>query len=84
MQVVWQGDYGDSMYVVVEGLFSCRVQGREVQQFGPGQFFGEVGLCARLSNPNLPDLPKPNHAEAAAAAAGRVAASATVNRLGNS
>jgi len=25
MQVVWQGDYGDSMYVVVEGLFSCRV-----------------------------------------------------------
>ena len=26
----------------------AQVKGREVQQFGPGQFFGEVSLCARI------------------------------------
>jgi len=49
--VVHQGDDGDSVFVVRSGLFSCRVNGTEVRQFGPLEMFGEVSLCA-----SFPDL----------------------------
>lgn len=47
-QVFAQGDEGESLFVVVEGLFEVRVDTdettRSVAQLEPGQFFGEMSL----------------------------------------
>jgi len=44
--LVQQGAQGDSVFLVLSGLFSCQVNGKEVRLFGPWQIFGEVSLCA--------------------------------------
>mmetsp|Transcript_35925 Transcript_35925/g.75140 ORF Transcript_35925/g.75140 Transcript_35925/m.75140 type:complete len:381 (-) Transcript_35925:50-1192(-) len=49
--LVEQGDVGDSVFLILSGLYSCQVNGREVRQFGPWEMFGEVSLCA-----SFPDL----------------------------
>jgi len=41
-----QGSQGDSVFLIMSGLFSCQVNGKEVRHFGPWQIFGEVSLCA--------------------------------------
>ena len=40
-----QGRRGFEFFVVVEGEASCAVDGSEVASFGPGDFFGEIGLA---------------------------------------
>lgn len=42
--VVEQGEPGDAMFVVVDGTFEVRVDGRAVATFEAGQHFGEVAL----------------------------------------
>lgn len=38
-----QGARGSELIVLVEGYASCRIGGREVIVFGPGDFVGEIG-----------------------------------------
>lgn len=40
-----QGRRGYEFFVVVEGDASCAVDGRHIATFGPGDFFGEIGLA---------------------------------------
>ena len=42
--VIVQGDEGDNFYVVDQGKFSVRVDGKEVVQIGPTGSFGELAL----------------------------------------
>ena len=42
-----QGRRGYEFFVVVDGEASCAVDGREVASFGPGEFFGEIGLAGK-------------------------------------
>lgn len=47
--VIRQGEHGDSLYVVAEGLLSAVMEGEErrvVNQMGEGSFFGEIGLLS--------------------------------------
>ncbi len=39
-----RGKPGRQFFLVLEGVASCRVGRREVRQFGPGDFFGEMAL----------------------------------------
>jgi CRP-like cAMP-binding protein len=39
-----QGKPGREFFLVLEGTASCRVGKREVKQFGPGSYFGELAL----------------------------------------
>lgn len=43
-EVTVAGRPGSEWFVVVSGRASCRVGGREVATFGPGDFFGELSL----------------------------------------
>lgn len=43
-EVTVAGEPGSEWFVVVSGKASCRVRGREVATFGPGDFFGELSL----------------------------------------
>jgi CRP/FNR family transcriptional regulator, cyclic AMP receptor protein len=43
-EVTVAGEPGAEWFVVVSGQASCRVRGREVATFGPGDFFGELSL----------------------------------------
>ena len=42
--VVTQGDVGDTLYVVVQGEVSVRVDGQEIARLGEGEHFGELSL----------------------------------------
>jgi CRP-like cAMP-binding protein len=44
--VTYQGEYGDSFYVVEMGTLEVFVDGRQVRSLGPNDFFGEVALLA--------------------------------------
>lgn len=44
--VTYQGEYGDSFYVVEAGTLEVFVDGRQVRSLGAGDFFGEVALLA--------------------------------------
>ena len=44
--VTYQGEYGDSFYVVESGTLEVFVDGRQVRSLGPNDFFGEVALLA--------------------------------------
>jgi voltage-gated potassium channel len=39
-----QGDFGYRFFVVLEGTAVVRVDGKEVGELGPGDFFGEMAL----------------------------------------
>ena len=39
-----QGDFGYRFFVVLEGTAVVRVDGKEVAELGPGDFFGEMAL----------------------------------------
>ena len=38
------GHPGREFFLVLEGKASCRVHGKEVNRFGPGDYFGELAL----------------------------------------
>jgi CRP-like cAMP-binding protein len=38
------GQPGREFFLVLEGRASCRVHGKEVNRFGPGDYFGELAL----------------------------------------
>ena len=44
--VTYQGEYGDSFYVVEAGILEVSVDGRHVRSLGPNDFFGELALLA--------------------------------------
>ncbi|MDT5104788.1 MAG: hypothetical protein QOI25_2301 [Mycobacterium sp.] len=44
--VTYQGEYGDSFYVVEAGTLEVSVDGRQVRSLGPNDFFGEIALLA--------------------------------------
>ena len=44
--VMYQGEYGDSFYVVEAGSLEVSVDGRKVRSLGPNDFFGELALLA--------------------------------------
>ena len=44
--VIYQGEYGDSFYVVEAGTLEAFVNGRQVGSLGPNDFFGELALLA--------------------------------------
>ena len=44
--VTYQGEYGDSFYVVEAGTLEVSVDGRQVRSLGPNDFFGELALLA--------------------------------------
>src|SRR5262249_18831293 len=44
--VMYQGEYGDSFYVVEEGKLEVFVDGHQVRSLGPNDFFGELALLA--------------------------------------
>jgi len=45
-RITEQGKYGREFYVVLSGIASCVVDGREIREFVPGSFFGELALLA--------------------------------------
>ena len=44
--VVYQGEYGDSFYIVEAGTLEVFVDGRQVRSLGADDFFGELALLA--------------------------------------
>ena len=42
-----QGRRGYEFFVVLDGTASCAIDGTDVATFGPGDFFGEIGLAAQ-------------------------------------
>jgi len=42
--VIYQGEYGDSFYIVESGTLDVRVDGRHVRSLGPNDFFGGIAL----------------------------------------
>jgi CRP-like cAMP-binding protein/predicted MFS family arabinose efflux permease len=42
--VVYQGEYGDSFYIVESGTLDVRVDGRHVRSLGPNDFFGGIAM----------------------------------------
>lgn len=43
-QIITEGKSGEDMFVILKGHVSVSVQGQEVNQLKPGQFFGEMSL----------------------------------------
>jgi MFS family permease len=42
--IIRQGDVGDRFYMLAEGKATVTIDGRVVQRFGPGDWFGEIAL----------------------------------------
>jgi CRP-like cAMP-binding protein len=42
-----QGSYGYEFFVIIDGQAKATRDGREVNTFGPGDFFGEIALVER-------------------------------------
>jgi MFS family permease len=42
--IIHQGDVGDRFYILAEGKATVTIDGRVVQRFGPGDWFGEIAL----------------------------------------
>jgi CRP/FNR family transcriptional regulator, cyclic AMP receptor protein len=43
-ELITAGDTAAELVIVMTGAASCRIGGREVATFGPGEFFGEVAM----------------------------------------
>ena len=42
--IVREGDMGDRLFVIDEGVLSVSIEERRIRQLGPGEFFGEIAL----------------------------------------
>ena len=42
--LVTQGESGDEFFLIVEGEFDARVDGKSVRKMGPGESFGEIAM----------------------------------------
>lgn len=60
--LIEQGDFGQTLYVVVEGEFVAEVSGRSIARLGPGSIVGELAAF----------VPEPRSATVRAVTAGRV------------
>jgi CRP/FNR family transcriptional regulator, cyclic AMP receptor protein len=61
VQIITEGDRGDTLYVVLEGRlrsFSANAEGQEVTYatYGPGEYVGEMGLDGGLRSANVETL----------------------------
>ena len=56
--VTYQGEHGDSFYVIEAGALDVFVDGRQVRSLGAGDFFGEIALLADTPAPP-PCEPRP-------------------------
>jgi CRP-like cAMP-binding protein len=53
-RVLRTGLSGGALYVIIEGEAVVRIEGTERARFGPGEFFGEIGvLIAELPNADV-------------------------------
>jgi CRP/FNR family transcriptional regulator, cyclic AMP receptor protein len=43
-----QGDTADAFYVLIDGTVRVERDGIEIAQLGPGDFFGEIAMVARI------------------------------------
>jgi CRP-like cAMP-binding protein len=43
-RVLRTGLTGGALYIIIEGEAAVRIDGRERVRFGPGEFFGEIGV----------------------------------------
>ena len=43
-RILREGLSGGALYVIIEGEAVVRIDGRERVRFGPGEFFGEIGV----------------------------------------
>ena len=47
-EVIRQGDEGETAYVIESGRLEAIKDGRKVNEFGPGDFFGEIALVSNV------------------------------------
>jgi CRP/FNR family cyclic AMP-dependent transcriptional regulator len=45
--LIRQGDNGDDLMIIVSGQVAVERDGRQIDQMGPGDFFGEIALIER-------------------------------------
>lgn len=43
-KIVVEGEKGDLLFIVKQGLVACSVSGEEIRRMGPGEYFGEQAL----------------------------------------
>ena len=53
-RVLRTGLTGGALYVIIEGEAIIRIEGEERARFGPGQFFGEIGVL--IDEPPIADV----------------------------
>jgi len=53
-RILRTGLTGGALYVIIEGEAVVRIEGRERVRFGPGEFFGEIGVL--IDEPPVADV----------------------------
>jgi CRP-like cAMP-binding protein len=53
-RVLRTGLGGGALYVIIEGEAVVRIEGEELTRFGPGEFFGEIGVL--VDEPPVADV----------------------------
>lgn len=53
-RILRTGLTGGAMYLIIEGEAIVRVDGQELTRFGPGEFFGEIGVL--IDEPPIADV----------------------------
>lgn len=53
-RVLRTGLTGGALYLIIEGEAIIRVNGQELTRFGPGEFFGEIGVL--IDEPPIADV----------------------------
>ena len=53
-RVLRRGLTGGALYVIIDGEAIIRIEGKELTRFGPGEFFGEIGVL--IDEPPIADV----------------------------
>jgi CRP-like cAMP-binding protein len=53
-RVLRRGLTGGALYVIIDGEAIIRIEGEELTRFGPGEFFGEIGVL--IDEPPIADV----------------------------